>query len=174
MVHKDLFKYNTKLQDITSIFEGWVFPVGIDIPQELFKYNTKLYNISRAFANCIFNKNKAALIEGTYTQIPFSDIFKYNTYIYNASSLFEVNNLDAEIPYGLHLIEKSLLSNCYQLQNISNMFAYNRQMVGEVPEFPSAQYTLINKVSGYLVGCEQGNITNADNLEERLRPTTWV
>lgn len=173
MYHKDLFKYNTKLQDISSIFENTFFPIGVDIPQDLFKYNVRLYNISRAFANCQFNQNKSALIDGEYPQIYFDNIFKYNTYIYNAQGLFAVNILGTEQPYGLRLIEKSLLSNCYQLQNISTMFYYNEQMVGEVPEFPSAQYTLISKYNDYLAGCNQGNITNVNNLEDRLKPTSW-
>lgn len=173
MYPKDLFRYNVKLQDISGIFESTVFPVGVDIPQDIFKYNTRLYNISRAFANCLFSKNKSAITRGEYPQIYFDNIFKYNTYIYNASGLFAVSDIGQETKYGLKLIEKSLLSNCYQMQNISNMFYYNEQMTGEVPEFPSAQYTLISGYQGYLTGCNEGNITNAANLEDRLIPDAW-
>ena len=108
-----LFKYNTYLQDVSSIFEDTEVIVGTDISENLFKFNTRLRNISRMWANCTFNGSEY-LSDGrdntqTYTQIPFEKIFQYNTSISNASGLFSVGIIDSNVIYGLRLIEDTLL-----------------------------------------------------------------
>lgn len=173
----NLFKYNSQLEDISQIFSGTKIEVGVDINLDLFSNNTKLKTISEAWSDCIFD-NRAYIAEGvetTYPQINFSEIFKNNTKISNASSLFAVTGGSWILnPTGLLLIEKSLLSTCYDMNNISGMFYYCKDMKGEVPEFSSATYLVLNVVSNYLTGCTKSNITNADNLESRLVPSDWL
>ena len=74
----------------------------------------------------------------------------------------------------MYAIEKTLLQNCYNINNVSNLFYYNSQMAGEVPEFPSSTYVVLNSVSGYLAGCTRGLITNEASLENRLKPEEWL
>lgn len=172
---KELFIYNTSLQSISSIFENTLIDIGTDIDGSLFKYNNNLRSISRVWANCIFNKNKyvGSSTDNNYAQIPFSAIFKYNTNISDASGLFSVNLLDVDNVYGLKIIEDTLLSTCYKLQNIGSMFYYNTSMVGNVPLFKSTIYPILTNVSDYLVGCQKDNITNNSLLEDRLIPSSW-
>ena len=54
------------------------------------------------------------------------------------------------------------------------MFYYNVNMIGAVPEFSVSNYPILNSVSGYLSGCLEQNITNADLLESRLKPIEWI
>lgn len=175
---EELFKYNTYLQDISSIFEDTEVIVGTDISENLFRFNTRLRNISRMWANCTFNGSEY-LSDGrdntqTYTQIPFEKIFQYNTSISNASGLFSVGIIDSNVIYGLRLIEDTLLKTCYSIQDISSMFYYNTNMVGKVPPFLKGTYPLSNTVSDYLTGCTKDNIKNLSDIDTRLIPTSWL
>lgn len=94
-----------------------------------------------------------------------------NPRISNASNLFAVlgDNLDGK--KGLLLIEDTLLQNSYNLNNVSGMFYYCTSLQGAVPLFNSLSYPILNVVSGYLSGVSQYNITNADQLESKFKPT---
>lgn len=171
----DLFKYNTKLTSLTSMFAGTIVEVGVDINSNLFETNSGLTDVSSMWQNCQFDNRKYGIdgAEATYPQIDFSNIFKDNTRIQNASGLFSVTNLQGEKQLGLRLIERTLLETCYNITNISNMFYYNTAMVGEVPTFKSATYQYLTTVSGYLTGVSKSNIANESELEAQLRPSTW-
>ena len=174
----DLFKYNTKLEDISNIFAQTSIEVGVDINSDLFANNANLKSISGVWSNCLFDK-RAYKAEGTqeiYSQIDFANIFKNNTKITNASNLFAVtvSGASKEKPYGLLLITEDLLKTCYNINNISNMFYYCAALAGAVPPFPSASYPVLNVVSGYLSGVTKANITNAESLEARLVPAEWL
>lgn len=172
----DLFKYNSKLEEVPNMFNGTSIEVGVDINSDLFSNNPNLKNISGCWSNCQFDK-RAYNADGTqeiYPQIDFENIFKNNTKITNASSLFATTVITENSTLGLLLIEDTLLKTCYNINNISNMFYYCRGMVGNVPMFVSANYPVLNVVSGYLQGCVKSNITNADELESRLIPSDWL
>ena len=173
----DLFKYNKALEDISQMFSETIIEVGVDINSDLFKNNANLKLVSELWSNCTFDNReyKADGVETSYPQINFSEIFKNNTKITKASGMFSVGaSYNWYIPTGLLLVEKSLLLTCYNINDISNMFYYCKDMMGEVPEFPSSSYQILNVVSGYLSGCTKSNITNVDNLETRLLPAEWL
>lgn len=172
----DLFKYNTKLEDISGMFSATIIEVGVDINSDLFSNNPNLKNISEVWSNCMFDKREynADGTKETYPQMDFVNIFKNNTKITNASGLFSVSYFDQNNKYGLLLISKELLQNCYNINNISNMFYYCQKLSGSVPEFNSTTYPVLNIVSNYLSGVSKENITNADNLEDRLVPQNWL
>lgn len=174
----DLFKYNTKLEDISNIFAQTSIEVGVDINSDLFANNANLKSVSGVWSSCLFDK-RAYKAEGTqeiYSQIDFANMFKNNTKITNASNLFAVtvSGASKEKPYGLLLITEDLLKTCYNINNISNMFYYCAALAGAVPPFPSASYPVLNVVSGYLSGVTKANITNAESLEARLVPAEWL
>lgn len=174
MYPTDLFTYNVALTDIPSLFAETIIPVGVDINADLFNTNVQLKNISGLWSSCTFDKRQynAAGTKEIYPQINFELIFKNNNRIINASNLFAVNT--EGVTKGLLIIEDSLLRTCYNINNISNMFYYNSNMVGAVPPFSSASYPILNIVSGYLTGCVKTSITNVDTLESRLVPQDWI
>lgn len=172
----DLFKYNVNLTELISTFENTHMHVGCDINPELFSSLVELRKAEQVWANCYFDK-RAYNAEGTqeiHGQVPFSAIFGNQTRLSSVSGLFAVTGYDVgEAVKGLFIIESSLLNNSKNLNNISNMFLNNSSMVGNVPTFTQAEYQILNVVTGYLSGCPKTNITNADLLEERLKPLEW-
>ena len=174
MYPPDLFKYNSALEEIPNMFSKTTIYVGTKINSDLFSSNANLRNISNCWADCIFDKRSYNAENAPSTkQIDYLNLFLNNTKITNASGLFAVYTID-NIYRGLYTIEKTLLQNCYNINNISNLFYYNSQMAGEVPEFPSSTYVVLNSVSGYLAGCTRGLITNEASLENRLKPEEWL
>ena len=172
----DLLKYNVKLTNFTSGFYDTTIPVGVDINSDLFSNNSKLRNISYCWANCTFDK-RAYNADGTqtiYPQINFSQLCVNNPRISNASNLFAVLGDNVNGEKGLLLIEDTLLQNSYNLNNVSGMFYYCTSLQGAVPLFNSLSYPILNVVSGYLAGVSQNNITNADQLESKFKPTEWT
>lgn len=174
----DLFKYNTRLEDITGMFSQTILEVGVDVNSDLFANNPNLKVITELWANCKFDKRayNAAGTQEIYPQIDFANIFKNNNRIVNASSLFAVSTASTEEDsnYGLLLITEDLLKTCYNINDISSMFYYCTKLQGAVPTFTSATYPVLNIVSGYLTGVKKSNITNADQLESRLVPSEWL
>ena len=170
MYPPDLFKYNSALEEIPYMFAKTFIPVGVKVNSNLFANNPNLRNITGCWADCVFDKRSYnAETAPDTSQFDFLNLFINNTRISNASALFAVYTIDS-YQRGLYKIEKTLLQNSYNINNISNMFYYNSQMSGEVPEFPSASYIVLNSVTGYLVGCTRGLITNESTLEVRLKP----
>ena len=95
-----------------------------------------------------------------------------NPRISNASGLFAVlGDILEGGDRGLLLIEDTLLQNSYNLNNVSSMFYYCTSLQGAVPLFNSLSYPILNVVSSYLSGVSQHNITNADQLESKFKPT---
>lgn len=172
----DLFKYNINLENISNMFMNTYIEVGVDINPNLFESNVNLKNISGVWSNCIFDARDyiAEGVSSLNPQIDFENIFKYNTRITNASNLFAVTNIESGKSYGLYFIDKTLLYNSTNINNISNMFYYCANMKGSVPPFQSTMYPVLNVVEGYLVGVQKANITNADELEDRLKPSDWL
>ena len=174
MYPPDLFKYNSALEEIPYMFAKTFIPVGVKVNSNLFANNPNLRNITGCWSDCVFDKRSYNAETAPETsQFDFLNLFINNTRISNASALFAVYTIDS-YQRGLYKIEKTLLQNSYNINNISNMFYYNSQMSGEVPEFPSASYIVLNSVTGYLVGCTRGLITNESTLEVRLKPEDWL
>lgn len=172
----DLFKYNSKLEDVTGIFSDTEIEVGVDVNSNLFSSNPNLKTIAEVWSNCRFD-SRAYNAEGTvttYPQFDYVNLFKSNTRITNASGLFSVSSITSDSnKMGLLLISDDLLRTCYNINNIGNMFYYCTNLSGAVPTFNSLTYPILNVVSGYLSGVKKGNITNADILEDRLIPAEW-
>ena len=174
----DMFKYNAKLEDVSEIFARTILEVGVDVNSDLFANNPELKVVSGVWSDCKFDKRayNAGGAQEIYPQIDFANIFKNNTKISNASYLFSVTSAgdDKESDYGLLLITEDLLKICYNINDIRNMFYYCTKLQGAVPTFVSANYPILNLVSGYLTGVKKANITNADQLESRLVPAEWL
>ena len=169
-----LLKYNTALTDVSGLFKGTSIPVGTDIATDLFSSCVNLRTVSEVWSNCTFDPRDyvAEGVNRDNPQLDFGNIFKVNTRITNAASLFAVTTMEMAAT-GLYFIDSSLLRECYNINNISSMFYRNADMVGSVPLFQSAVYPVLNVVSSYLEGCTKSNITNADQLEDRLVPASW-
>lgn len=173
----DLFKYNKMLEDVTSMFAQTYVEVGVDVNSDLFANNSNLRIVSDLWSNCKFDKRayNANGTSETNPQFDFANLFKNNTKITNASGLFSVTlSTEDNQTYGLLLITDELLKLCYNINDISNMFYYCSALQGSVPTFSSASYPVLNLVSGYLTGVKKSNITNADSLEDRLKPSEWL
>lgn len=173
----DLFKYNKMLEDVTSMFAQTYVEVGVDVNSDLFANNPNLRIVSNLWSNCKFDKRayNANGTSETNPQFDFANLFKNNTKITNASGLFSVTlSTEDNQTYGLLLITDELLKLCYNINDISNMFYYCSALQGSVPTFSSASYPVLNLVSGYLTGVKKSNITNADSLEDRLKPSEWL
>ncbi len=173
----DLFKNNIELTNISDMFADTNIPIGVDINSDLFINNTKLRNISRVWSNCSFDKRAwdyetEPMNPSYYPQIDFINIFRANIRITNASNLFAVTDIISGNK-GLQMITADLLRNALNINDVSGMFYYNTLLTGAVPLFSSNIYTALNGVSGYLTGVNKGNITNADELETRLKPLGW-
>ena len=171
----DLFKYNVNLQSISNIFTNTVIEVGVDINTDIFANNAYLTNVSGVWQDCLFDQRqyKSDGASTSYSQFNFIKLFKNNTKIINASGLFAVSNYTLADKRGLLLIESTLFSNSFKMQNISNMFYQCALMAGSVPTFKTSSYTVLNTVAGYLAGCTQSNITNSSDLDSSLKPSTW-
>lgn len=173
----DLFQFNIMLEEIPNMFFGTSIPVGVDVNRDLFKNNTNLKNIRGLWANSSFDLRRYgadALLESDLqeAQIDFNNLFLSSTRITNASNLFAV--LDSNLKNrGLKIIKSSLLSTARNINDVSNMFYYNTELKGSVPEFKSAFYTALNSVSGYLTNVEESRIENSGELEQRLIPQGW-
>lgn len=169
----DLFKYNINLTNITGMFTKTKIPVGVDINSNLFENLSELRVVSNLWSDCKFDNREHALeseINLYHPQIDFQNLFINNTKLVNVSGLFAAYTLGN----GLKIINSTLLNNSFNLNDISNMFYYNTLMKGSVPTFITASYPILNNVNSYLLGCIKGNINNADELELRLTPPTWL
>jgi len=174
MYPPDLLKYNTALEEIPNMFMRTQVPVGVKVNSDIFSMLVNLKNVSGCWSDCIFDRRAYnADTAPSMSQFTYQSLFANNPRITNASSLFAVYTIDT-IYRGLYTIEKTLLQNCYNINNVSNMFYYNGSMAGEVPEFPALSYTVLNSVTGYLIGCTRGLITNESTLEARLKPEDWL
>ena len=175
MFPPDLFRYNSEITILTSMFNNIVIPVGVDINPDLLYGNSKLYSIAGMFSNCQFNKQKKLIPEESadiYPQISY-DMFKYNLKLVNASSLFAVYISEGGVTRGLLRIDQTLFDSNINMNDISNMFYNNIAMSGAVPPFKSAYYPILSSVSGYLFGVVKANITNASSIiadDPRLAP----
>ena len=178
MFPPDLFRYNSEITILTSMFNNIVIPVGVDINSDLLYGNSKLYSIAGMFSNCQFNKRMSIAYIDTLltTQISY-DMFKYNLKLVNASSLFAVYISEGGVTRGLLKIDQTLFDSNINMNDISNMFYNNIAMSGAVPPFKSAYYPILSSVSGYLFGVVKANITNASSIiadDPRLAPAEWL
>lgn len=175
MFPPNMLRYNSELQELTTMFANISFPVGVDVNSDLLIGNTRLTNISNLFINCVFDKRSFVLGSETdnISQISW-DMFKNNPLLTNASSLFAAYINEPNVTRGLYIINRTLFDSNKNMNNISNMFYNNRKMIGEVPQFESSMYTRLVTVSNYLYSVPKSNITNAGNLETRLVPAEWL
>ena len=178
MFPPDLLEYNIALLEIPDLFNNIKIPVGVDVNSNIFFSLGNVNNVSQVFANCQFNRQMHALsideADNIYPQINFMTLFKYNQRIVNASALFATYLYTKDYPRGLYFIDASLFPAQYNLNNISNMFYDNKNMKGSIPLFKAIMYPILSNVAGYLYGVPKANITNAAEVELRLRPTEWL
>lgn len=171
----DLLKYNSNCLSVKNLFSNTEISVGVDINSDLFENLLLLKNISGLWSDCSFDSKEYNGIGSNeiYPQIDFTEIFKNNTKITDASNLFAITD-SFNGKNGLLIIDKTLLKLSYIIGDISGMFLGCGYLSGEVPEFQSTTYSYLNKYFNYLTGVSKSNITNADNLEDRLKPQEWL
>lgn len=177
MYPPNMFSYNEALSEVPELFAGTVVHVGSDVNSDLFGKNSNLSNVSGLFSDCEFDSryydNSSFPQDKSYSQINFNSLFEGKNKITDASGLFQVNNISLTKILGLRFIERGLLSSSTNITNISNMFAGNTNMSGEVPIFASSTYRFITQYSGYLSGVDKSSIINANELDDRLIPEEW-
>lgn len=174
----DLFKNNLELQSVSNMFQGMDFEIGVDINPDLFENNTKLQNISGLFSYCTFDArdflgDDTTVMSGSNNQIPCLDLFKNNEILTNASNLFLCSSQQNDIVQGPLFMESDLLSNKFQMQNISQVFANCSKMVGTVPVFRKDTHSFLLSTSGYLENCTKENIKNWQDVQW-LVPESWL
>ena len=174
----DLFENNLELTSVVDIFSGMQFEVGVDINPELFINNTKLQDISGVFSYCYFDSrdylsDNIGITSGKHSQIPFEQLFSKNEIITNASNLFLCNSVQTNLIQGPIHMDKTLLDQQYQMQNISQCFANCSSMRGTVPVFLQTSHPFLVSYSGYLENCSKDLITNWQEVQW-LVPPTWL
>lgn len=169
----DLFKNNNALTSTSNAFSGMKFEVGVDINPDLFKNNLNLQNIQTMFANCYFDARRyLSDPEGTVNQIPCETLFINNQFITNASGLFK-SSLQTTIPQGPIVMDKSLFTKQFEMQNISQMFQNCASMSGTVPVFSQSTHPNLLSHSGYLDNCIKESIHNWQDVSW-LVPNQWL
>lgn len=173
----DLFENNLKLQSVANIFSGVTFEVGVDINPDLFVNNINLQNVSGTFSYCYFDtrdylNDNITVTSGNNNQIPCEQLFIKNEILTNVSNLFLCNSNTPGMIQGPIIMDKTLLINKNQMQNISQCYANCFNMRGTVQEFYSHSHPFLTSTSGYLENCSRDAIENWRDIE--WKPAAWL
>lgn len=157
MFPPDLFRYNTKLTNVTGMFIGLYIPENIAIPGTLFTQNTALQNASYLFYNCVFY----------YTKALNESLFANNKQLNNISYMFAATINHPASNANIKVISSGLfkISSNPALNNFTGFLMLQGSTTGTVPEFwnwPNKP-TAANKTNVFY-GVYKSKISNSEAI----------
>ena len=157
MFPADLFAYNTKLTNLSGIFQGLYIPQNVQITETLFRNNTMLSNISYMFYDAVFY----------YTGALSGQTFTNNRQLNNISYMFAASSRNS---HGTNANIKSIVSNLFtasnnpNLNNFSGFLQFQGNTSGTVPAFWEwSKPSQVNKVNVF-EGVSKSKITNSSTI----------